>query len=106
MLDDYGDLYKDQHPYKGYVITIGSGKESRGKGITDQLIKEAIKNNPDERLLAEIDIENFYSRNLFVRNGFKPLGFFDGIMVYSNKIWFANLSFLIIERSDDEWLIL
>lgn len=70
-LDDYGDKYKSIHPYKGKIISIAASTKSRGTGDTDWLVKQAIKDNPNTRLIAEIDSDNDYSSNLFIRNGFK-----------------------------------
>lgn len=71
LLDDYGDKYKSIHPYKGKIISIAASTKSRGTGDTDWLVKQAIKDNPNTRLIAEIDSDNDYSSNLFIRNGFK-----------------------------------
>ena len=81
-LDDYGDKYKNEHPYKGKIISIAASTKSRGTGDTDWLVKQAIKDNPNSRLIAEIDSDNVHSSNLFTRNGFKQIDEFDGIKFY------------------------
>ena len=82
ILDDYNGEYKDEHPFDGLIVTIVASSSSRGKGITDQLIQQAIKDNPGQTLIAEIDSDNIYSINLFKRNGFKLFDEFDNIKFY------------------------
>ena len=81
-LDDYGDKYKNEHPYKGKIISIAASTKSRGTGDTDWLVKQAIKDNPNSRLIAEIDSDNDHSINLFTRNGFKQINDVNGIKFY------------------------
>lgn len=81
-MDDYGGEYKDEHPHNGLIISIASGKKDRGSGNTDKLIKKAIKDSGTEPLIAEIDVDNVYSKKLFERNGFKYFDEIDDIMFY------------------------
>lgn len=81
-LDDYGDKYKNIHPYKGKIISIVASTKSRGTGDTDWLVRQAIKDNPNSRLIAEIDFDNDHSNNLFIRNGFKQIDDVNGIKFY------------------------
>lgn len=82
-MDDYGDDYKKEHPYKGLIISIASSSADRGKGISDKLVKQAIKESGNTRLIAEIDQDNHNSQNLFKRNGFLKIDSIDGIDFYA-----------------------
>lgn len=81
-LDNYGTKYKDEHPYRGEIVSIAASKNARGTGTTDSLIRQAIKENPSSRLVAEIDTGNDASRKLFERNGFKLAQKKDDIYFY------------------------
>lgn len=82
ILDDYGGKFRDVHPYDGLVISIAATSKARGSGTTNDLINEAKEKNQGSRLLAEIDSDNLYSKNLFKRNGFEYLDSFNDIDVY------------------------
>lgn len=90
-LDDYGDEYKNIHPYKGKIISIAASIKSRGIGDTDWLVKQTIKDNPNSRLIAEIDSDNNHSINLFIRNGFKQIDDVNGIKFYIYESKLNNL---------------
>lgn len=87
VLDDYGDKYKEAHPYPGKYIGIAATKESRGKGITDKLISMAKRDNPNDDLIAIIENDNQASIRLFTRNGFKLAHKKDGFgwYIFKNK---------------------
>lgn len=82
-LDDYGGDYRDEHPHRGKIISIAASKNSRGTGATDSLIQRAVKDNPNDILIAEIDHDNIASQRLFSRNGFLLIDKTDSIFYYA-----------------------
>ena len=64
------DVY-DNHPVDGLIVNIASVEPSTSDGSVDTLLDNLIKDIDNRILVAEVNENDTYSKNLFTKHGFE-----------------------------------